>query len=63
MLCTCGVFSTTVSVTSESAMSKPMLSHAAVASLAEEGALTAKDVERAIKMWKLDPGKPNPITV
>ncbi|MGN6193113.1 MAG: pyruvate dehydrogenase (acetyl-transferring), homodimeric type [Rhodanobacteraceae bacterium] len=39
------------------------IAHAAIASLAEEGVLTAKDVERAIKKWKLDPGKPNPITV
>jgi pyruvate dehydrogenase E1 component len=39
------------------------IAHAATVSLAEEGVLTAKDVERAIKMWNLDPDKPNPITV
>jgi pyruvate dehydrogenase E1 component len=39
------------------------IAHAATVSLAAEGVLTAKDVERAIKMWNLDPGKPNPITV
>jgi len=39
------------------------IAHAAIASLAEDGVLAAKDVERAIKLWNLDPGKPNPITV
>ncbi|MGH8147132.1 MAG: pyruvate dehydrogenase (acetyl-transferring), homodimeric type [Rhodanobacteraceae bacterium] len=39
------------------------IAHAAVAALAEDGVLTAKDVERAIKLWNLDPGKPNPTTV
>ena len=39
------------------------IAHAAIASLAEDGALSARDVERAIKLWKLDPAKPNPITV
>ncbi|HEU0277706.1 MAG TPA: pyruvate dehydrogenase (acetyl-transferring), homodimeric type [Rhodanobacteraceae bacterium] len=39
------------------------IAQAAVEALAREGALTPKDVERAIKVWKLDPDKPNPITV
>ncbi|MBN8736954.1 MAG: pyruvate dehydrogenase (acetyl-transferring), homodimeric type [Xanthomonadales bacterium] len=39
------------------------IAHAAVAALAEDGVLTEQDVARAIKAWKLDPDKPNPITV
>ncbi|MBS0433063.1 MAG: pyruvate dehydrogenase (acetyl-transferring), homodimeric type [Proteobacteria bacterium] len=39
------------------------IAHAAVVALAADGVLTAQDVERAIKMWKLDPDKPNPVTV
>ena len=39
------------------------IAHAAVAALAEDGVLTEQDVARAIKTWKLDPDKPNPITV
>ncbi|MGH8190065.1 MAG: pyruvate dehydrogenase (acetyl-transferring), homodimeric type [Rhodanobacteraceae bacterium] len=39
------------------------IAEAAVSALAEDGVLTAKDVARAIKTWKLDPEKPNPITV
>ncbi|WP_240097385.1 pyruvate dehydrogenase (acetyl-transferring), homodimeric type [Thermomonas flagellata] len=37
------------------------VAHAAVAALAAEGKLTAKDVARAIKLYKLDPDKPNPL--
>jgi hypothetical protein len=36
---------------------------AAVAALAADGKMTAKDVARAIKTWKLDPEKPNPLGV
>ncbi|MGH8232610.1 MAG: pyruvate dehydrogenase (acetyl-transferring), homodimeric type [Rhodanobacteraceae bacterium] len=39
------------------------IAHAAIAALAEDSVMTAKDVARAIKTWKLDPDKPNPITV
>ncbi|WIG54433.1 MAG: Pyruvate dehydrogenase E1 component [Rhodanobacteraceae bacterium] len=39
------------------------IAHAAIAALAEEGVMKAQDVERAIKLWKLDPAKPNPLTV
>ena len=39
------------------------VAHAAVAALAADGKLTAKDVARAIKLYKLDPEKPNPLTV
>jgi pyruvate dehydrogenase E1 component len=39
------------------------IAHAAIVALAEDGVLSTKDVERAVKLWKLDPSKPNPITV
>ncbi|MGA9422604.1 MAG: pyruvate dehydrogenase (acetyl-transferring), homodimeric type [Rhodanobacteraceae bacterium] len=39
------------------------IAHAAIAALAAEGGLEAADVARAIKVWKIDPEKPNPITV
>ncbi|HKT41156.1 MAG TPA: pyruvate dehydrogenase (acetyl-transferring), homodimeric type [Rhodanobacteraceae bacterium] len=39
------------------------IAHAAVAALAEDGVMNAQDVERAIKVWGLDPGKPNPVSV
>jgi pyruvate dehydrogenase E1 component len=39
------------------------IAHAAIAALAEDGVLKAQDIARAIKLWKLDPDKPNPITV
>ena len=37
------------------------VAHAAVAALAADGKLTAKDVARAIKLYKLDPEKQNPL--
>ena len=37
------------------------VAHAAVAALAAEGKLTAKDVARAIKLYKLDTERPNPL--
>ncbi|HMM56389.1 MAG TPA: pyruvate dehydrogenase (acetyl-transferring), homodimeric type [Rudaea sp.] len=39
------------------------IAHAAIAALAAEGKMTAKDVARAIKTWKLDAEKPNPLGV
>jgi pyruvate dehydrogenase E1 component len=39
------------------------LAHAALSALAKEGKVNAKDVSRAIKEYKLDPDKPNPLTV
>jgi pyruvate dehydrogenase E1 component len=39
------------------------VAHAAVAALAADGKLTAKDVARAIKLYKLDAEKPNPLGV
>ncbi|TAL87189.1 MAG: pyruvate dehydrogenase (acetyl-transferring), homodimeric type [Rhodanobacter sp.] len=39
------------------------IAHAALAALAKEGKVNAKDVSRAIKEYKLDPDKPNPLTV
>jgi pyruvate dehydrogenase E1 component len=39
------------------------IAHAAIAALAAEGKMNPEDVARAIKQWKLDPDKPNPITV
>jgi pyruvate dehydrogenase E1 component len=39
------------------------IAHAAVAALAADGKMSAKDVARAIKTWKLDPEKPNPLGV
>jgi len=37
------------------------VAHAAIAALAADGKLTAKDVARAIKLYKLDADKPNPL--
>jgi len=39
------------------------IAHAAIAALAAEGKMTAKDVARAIKQYKIDSEKPNPIGV
>ena len=39
------------------------IAHAAIAALAAEGVMNAKDVARAIKVFKLDPDKPNPVGV
>jgi pyruvate dehydrogenase E1 component len=39
------------------------IAHAALAALAKEGKVSAKDVSRAIKEYKLDPEKPNPLSV
>jgi pyruvate dehydrogenase E1 component len=39
------------------------IAHAALAALAKDGLVNAKDVARAIKEYKLDPDKPNPTTV
>ncbi|MGH8212943.1 MAG: transketolase-like TK C-terminal-containing protein, partial [Rhodanobacteraceae bacterium] len=39
------------------------IAHAALCALADEGAIERKEVARAIKLWKLDPDKPNPVTV
>jgi pyruvate dehydrogenase E1 component len=39
------------------------IAQAAIAALAVEGKMSAKDVARAIKIWKLDAEKPNPLTV
>ena len=39
------------------------VAHAAVAALAADGKLTPKDVARAIKLYKLDAEKPNPLGV
>ena len=39
------------------------IAHAAIAALAADGKMTGKDVVRAIKQYKLDREKPNPITV
>jgi len=39
------------------------IAHAAVAALAAEGKMNAKDVARAIKQYKIDPEKANPIGV
>ncbi|MGA0586929.1 pyruvate dehydrogenase (acetyl-transferring), homodimeric type [Dyella sp. KRB-257] len=39
------------------------IAHAALASLARDGLVNAKDVARAIKEYRLDPEKPNPLTV
>jgi pyruvate dehydrogenase E1 component len=39
------------------------IAHAALAALARDGSVNAKDVARAIKQYKLDPDKPNPLTV
>jgi pyruvate dehydrogenase E1 component len=39
------------------------IAHAAIAALAADGLMNPEDVARAIKQWKLDPEKPNPLTV
>jgi pyruvate dehydrogenase E1 component len=39
------------------------IAHAAVDALAREGKMTAKDVSRAIKLYKLDVEKGNPVGV
>jgi len=39
------------------------IAHAAIDALAKDGKMTAKDAARAIKLYKLDTDKPNPITV
>ncbi|NCT66942.1 MAG: pyruvate dehydrogenase (acetyl-transferring), homodimeric type [Rhodanobacteraceae bacterium] len=39
------------------------IAHAAIAALAAEGKMNPEDVARAIKLWKLDADKPNPVTV
>ena len=39
------------------------IAHAAIAALAAEGKMTGKDVARAIKQYKIDVEKPNPIRV
>ena len=39
------------------------IAHAAIAALAAEGKMTGKDVARAIKQYKLDAAKPNPLKV
>ena len=39
------------------------IAHPAIAALAAERKMTGKDVARAIKQYKLDVEKPNPLTV
>ena len=39
------------------------IAQAAIAALAAEGKMSAKDVARALKMWKIDADKPNPLGV
>jgi pyruvate dehydrogenase E1 component len=39
------------------------VAHAAIAALAADGKMTGKDVARAIKLYKIEVGKPNPIGV
>jgi pyruvate dehydrogenase E1 component len=39
------------------------IAHAALAALAKEGKVSAKDVSRALQEYKLDPEKPNPLSV
>ena len=39
------------------------IAHAAISALAAAGEMNPQDVARAIKQWKLDPEKPNPLTV
>lgn len=36
------------------------IAHAAIVALAADGVMTTQDVEHAIKVWGLDPDKPNP---
>lgn len=42
------------------AVARYYIAHAAVAALAAEAKLTAKDVARAIKQYKIDVEKPSP---
>ncbi|HET6434600.1 MAG TPA: pyruvate dehydrogenase (acetyl-transferring), homodimeric type [Xanthomonadaceae bacterium] len=39
------------------------IAHAAIAALAQDGKMTGKDVARAIKLYKIDGEKPNPLGV
>ncbi|MGB4858837.1 MAG: pyruvate dehydrogenase (acetyl-transferring), homodimeric type [Dokdonella sp.] len=39
------------------------IAHAAITALVAEGSMNPEDAARAIKLWKLDPDKPNPETV
>ncbi|MGV8941091.1 MAG: hypothetical protein ACOH1P_06040, partial [Lysobacter sp.] len=39
------------------------VAHAAIAALAQDGKMTAKDVARAIKTYKIDAEKPNPLGI
>jgi pyruvate dehydrogenase E1 component len=39
------------------------IAHAAIAALAQEGRMNGKDVARAIKAFKIDPEKANPVGV
>ncbi|HLI18980.1 MAG TPA: pyruvate dehydrogenase (acetyl-transferring), homodimeric type, partial [Rhodanobacteraceae bacterium] len=39
------------------------IAHAAIVALAEDGKMKAEDVERAMQLWGIDPGKPNPVSV
>ena len=39
------------------------IAHAAIAALAAEGKMTGKDVARAIKQYKIESEKPNPVGV
>ena len=39
------------------------IAHAALAALSQDGSMNPEDVARAIKLWNLDPEKPNPTTV
>ena len=39
------------------------IAHAAIDALAKDGKMTAKDAARAIKLYKLDQEKPNPLGV
>jgi pyruvate dehydrogenase E1 component len=39
------------------------IAHAAIAALAAEGKMAGKDVARAIKLYKIDQEKPNPVVV
>ncbi len=39
------------------------IARAAIDALAKDGKMTAKDVARAIKLYRIDSDKPNPISV
>ena len=39
------------------------IAHAAIAALAQDGKMNAKDVARAIKAFRIDPEKANPVGV